>query len=97
MDDGFVQIKDRETDIIARQLSQAIVRSDEYRDYREALAALKEQPDLYAQVNELRRQNFARQNGQRTCTLIRLQADFSTRKSVLDGSFRTSTEMLCPI
>ena len=63
MDDGFVQIKDRETDIIARQLSQAIVRSDEYRDYREALAALKEQPDLYAQVNELRRQNFARQNG----------------------------------
>lgn len=63
MDDGFVQIKDRETDIIARQLSQAIVRSNEYRDYREALAALKEQPDLYAQVNELRRQNFARQNG----------------------------------
>ena len=63
MDDGFVQIKDRETDVIARQLSQAIVRSDEYRDYREALAALKEQPDLYAQVNELRRQNFARQNG----------------------------------
>ena len=59
MDDGFVQIKDRETDIIARQLSQAIVRSNEYRDYREALAALKEQPDL----NELRRQNFARQNG----------------------------------
>ena len=38
MDDGFVQIKDRETDIIARQLSQAIVRSNEYRDYREALA-----------------------------------------------------------
>ncbi len=63
MDEGFVQIKDRETDIIARQLSQAIIQSDEYLNYREALAALKEQPDLYAQVNELRRQNFARQNG----------------------------------
>ena len=63
MEEGFVRIKDRETDIIARQLSQAIVNSEEYKNYREALAVLREQPELYAQVNSLRMQNFARQNG----------------------------------
>lgn len=63
MNDGYIQIEERETDKIARMLSQAIIRSEEYIAYREVLEELKKQPELYEQVNSLRRQNFMLQNG----------------------------------
>ncbi len=63
MNDGYIQIEERETDKIARMLSQAIIRSEEYIAYRETLEELKKQPELYEQVNSLRRQNFMLQNG----------------------------------
>lgn len=53
----------KETDSLARQLSVAIRQSSEYTVYRQKLAELQEQPELYGQVNNLRRNNFQRQNG----------------------------------
>ena len=64
MNDGYVRIEDRETDRIAKQLSKAIARSDEYTAYRSALEELQLKPELYEQVNSLRRQNFLSQNGE---------------------------------
>lgn len=62
MDDEIVLNEDRETDRIARQLSKAIVDSEEYCRYRQYLDQLRKDSELYAQVNELRRRNFALQN-----------------------------------
>ena len=63
MNDGYVQIEERETDRIAGMLAQAITQSDEYITYQNILKEIKEQPELYEQVNSLRRVNFMMQNG----------------------------------
>ena len=63
MNEGLNHGNGREINIIAQQLSEALIRSDEYNIYRQKLTELKEQPELYAQTNNLRRNNFQRQNG----------------------------------
>lgn len=55
--------ENRETLMLARQLSDAIKNSGEYFRYSDCLARIKEQPELYNQVNELRRRHFEMQNG----------------------------------
>ncbi len=57
MDEGV-----KETEILAKQLSAAISQSREYTVYRQKLEELQAQPELYGQVNNLRRNNFQRQN-----------------------------------
>ena len=53
----------RETNQLAKRLSEAIVRSDEYIRYRKYLEELQKDPELYAEVNNLRKKNFVMQNG----------------------------------
>lgn len=53
----------RETNQLAKRLSEAIVRSDEYISYRKYLEELQKDPELYAEVNNLRKKNFVMQNG----------------------------------
>ncbi|MCM1309056.1 MAG: YlbF family regulator [Butyrivibrio sp.] len=62
MDEGLEFSGIRETDSLAKQLSVAIRQSGEYTLYRQKLEELREQPELYGQVNNLRRNNFQRQN-----------------------------------
>lgn len=47
----------------ARELEEAIVNSEEYQEYAVSLEQLKEDPELYHQVNEFRKANFVLQNG----------------------------------
>lgn len=62
MEDEFFLQEDRDTSRIARMLSKAIEDSVEYRKYRQYLDIVKRDPELYEQVNELRRRNFSLQN-----------------------------------
>ena len=62
MDEGFELFGDRETDRLAKLLSDEIKKSREYVYYTKCLAELQQEPELYAEVNELRRFNFELQN-----------------------------------
>lgn len=62
MDEEIVLNDDTETDRIADELIKAILKSDEYLCYEKNLAVMKQNPELYSQVNELRRYNFMLQN-----------------------------------
>lgn len=63
MNEGLEQAGLEKTVSLAKQLSVAIRSSSEYTVYRQRLEELQGQPELYAQVNNLRRNNFQRQNG----------------------------------
>lgn len=63
MNEGAESAGIKATDSLARQLSAAVSRSEEYLLYRQKLKELQAQPELYAQVNSLRKNNFQRQNG----------------------------------
>lgn len=62
MNEGLEYAGVKETEKLARQLSEAIRQSSEYTVYRQKLEELQLQPELYGQVNNLRRNNFQRQN-----------------------------------
>ena len=49
-------------DIKTEELVQAILASEEYREYLECLAKIKEQPELYERVGDYRKRNFELQN-----------------------------------
>lgn len=63
MNEGLEQSGLNKTVSLAKQLSEAIRNSSEYTLYRQKLEELQGQPELYSQVNNLRRNNFQRQNG----------------------------------
>lgn len=49
-------------DIKTEELVQAILTSEEYREYLECFAKIKEQPELYECVGDYRKRNFELQN-----------------------------------
>ena len=49
-------------DIKTEELVQAILTSEEYREYLECFAKIKEQPELYERVGDYRKRNFELQN-----------------------------------
>lgn len=52
----------RKVDIKAKELSEAIAESDEYREFVYYLEEIKKQPELYGRVCEFRKHNFELQN-----------------------------------
>lgn len=63
MDDEYVLSEEAQINVLTNQLSEAILSSDEYRNYHRVEAEIRMQPELYAKVNELRRHNFSMQTG----------------------------------
>ena len=55
--------ENKETDRLTRQLCEAIRNSDEFKRYHDCLDRIKQDEELYNQVNVLRRNNFMVQNG----------------------------------
>ena len=49
-------------DVKTEELVQAILASEEYREYLECCAKIKEQPELYERVGDYRKRNFELQN-----------------------------------
>ena len=49
-------------DVKTEELVQAILASEEYREYLESFAKIKEQPELYERVGDYRKRNFELQN-----------------------------------
>jgi hypothetical protein len=49
-------------DVKTEELVQAILASEEYREYLECFAKIKEQPELYERVGDYRKRNFELQN-----------------------------------
>ena len=49
-------------DTKTEELVQAILASEEYREYLECFAKIKEQPELYERVGDYRKRNFELQN-----------------------------------
>lgn len=52
-----------EVEVLTDSLCNAILNSEEYRDYQECLEEIKKDEELYRQVNALRKNNFFSQNG----------------------------------
>lgn len=52
----------RMVDIKARELSEVILESEEYKEFLYYLQEIKKQPELYARVCDYRRRNFELQN-----------------------------------
>ena len=63
MNEEILLDDNKETDRLTRQLCEAIRRSDEYVHYHDCLERIKQNEDLYNQVNTLRKNNFMVQNG----------------------------------
>lgn len=55
-------IGSRPVDIKAKELSDAILESEEYREYQYYLGEIRKQPELYGRVCDFRRRNFELQN-----------------------------------
>lgn len=53
----------KETDRLTKQLCEAIRNSEEFKHYHDCLERIKQNEELYNQVNILRRNNFMVQNG----------------------------------
>lgn len=51
-------------DELAAQLAQAILDSEEYKNFQRCKAEISKNPQLYQAVNELRRHNFELQNSE---------------------------------
>lgn len=83
MDEGFELFENRETDRLAKLLSEEIKKSREYAYYTKCLAALKEEPELYAEVNEVRRTNFELQNSNNNNMSYEQYAQLSARMTNL--------------
>lgn len=49
-------------DVKTEELVQAILASEEYREYLECFAKIKEQPELYERLGDYRKRNFELQN-----------------------------------
>ena len=83
MDEGFELFENRETDRLAKLLSEEIKKSREYAYYRKCLAELMEEPELYAEVNEVRRINFELQNSNNNNMSYEQYAQLSARMTNL--------------
>ena len=83
MDEGFELFGDRETDRLAKQLSEEIKKSREYVYYTKCLSELQQEPELYAEVNELRRVNFELQNSNSNNMSYEQYAQLSARMTNL--------------
>ena len=83
MDEGFEYFENRETDRLAKLLSEEIKKSREYAYYTKCLAELKEEPELYAEVNEVRRVNFELQNSNNNNMSYEQYAQLSARMTNL--------------
>lgn len=55
-------IGSRPVDIKAKELSDAILDSEEYKEYQYYLGEIRKQPELYDRVCDFRRRNFELQN-----------------------------------
>ncbi len=83
MDEKFELYEDKEAYRIAKQLSELIKDSNEYKYYRKCLEEVQKEPELYAQVNELRRLNFELQNSKSGVMSYEQYADVSSRMTNL--------------
>ena len=83
MEEGFELFGDRETDRLAKLLSEEIKKSREYAYYTKCHAALMEEPELYAEVNEVRRMNFELQNSNNNNMSYEQYAQLSARMTNL--------------
>lgn len=54
---------DRGIEDKARELKAAILNSEEYQNHQKYIQILREDPELYKRVNELRKKTFILQNG----------------------------------
>ena len=54
---------DRGIENKARELREAILNSEEYQNHQKYIRILREDPELYKRVNELRKTTFILQNG----------------------------------
>ncbi|MCX4268351.1 MAG: YlbF family regulator [Lachnospiraceae bacterium] len=54
---------DRGIENKARELKEAILKSEEYQNHQKYIQILREDPELYKRVNELRKTTFILQNG----------------------------------
>ncbi len=64
MDTTNELVKERQVDIVTKQLINTILESEEYRSFHYYLKKIKEQPELYARVCEFRKHNFELQNSE---------------------------------
>lgn len=55
-------MESREVESAVSQLVKAVKESEIYNRYQDELSKIQEQPDLYRQVNDFRRENFELQN-----------------------------------
>ena len=83
MEEGFELFGDRETDRLSKLLSEEIKKSREYVYYTKCLAELKKEPELYAEVNEVRRMNFELQNSSSNNMSYEQYAQISARMTNL--------------
>ena len=83
MDEGLEFFENRETDRLAKMLSEEIKKSKEYEYYTKCLASLKEEPELFAEVNEVRRMNFELQNSNSNNMSYEQYAQLSARMTNL--------------
>ncbi len=83
MDEGIEFFENKGTERLAKELCEEIKRSKEYVYYFKCLAELKEQPELYAEINEVRRQNFELQNSNTSDISYEQYAQLSARMTNL--------------
>lgn len=83
MDEKLELYEDKEAYRVAKQLSELIKESNEYKYYRKCLAEIQSEPELYAQINELRRHNFELQNSKSGVMSYEQYADVSSRMTNL--------------
>ena len=88
--------ENRPVDIKTEELVAAVLESEEYKEYLEYLAKIKEQPELYERVCDYRRRNFELQNDNMFDEVMRFQMENAAiRKNALVNEFLKAELSVC--
>lgn len=87
--------------LLTEQVTEALLATPEYTRYRELLGRLKEDPELYAKVNEMREKNFRIQYNYSEDMLDRIDALTNEYDDVINielvGQFMEAEVSLCQL
>lgn len=87
-------------DTAVNELIEAIIDSEEYREYRHQLAVLKEHPDLKSRIDAFRQENFLLQQTEQSDEVFDKVDEFAMkaeelRKDPIMDSFLTAEAEFC--
>ena len=87
----------RRIDELKFALGQAILESEEYRSYKEALAEIRKRPDLMRELDEYRKKSFTIQNSSEVDNMFDATLNLNREYDTLVNTGEVSRFLMCEL